>query len=140
MYKTNIMKKHTNNSVCQKYCILKCVLLAISNQLYFLRISKVWNMLQYGSVGRFQNQNKECHYIFINILFGFFCVFCHCKTCVFIIFNSFYEVSNFRNRILTSQKQQLMIRNCQQSCRFLSSRKFFTQEFFFLIFLFKPPW
>ena len=74
MYETKIMKSHEKNFARYKYFILKCFPLAISNQLYFLRLSKVWSMLHYGSVGRVQNQNKECHYIFINILFWHFFV------------------------------------------------------------------
>ena len=43
----------------------------------------------------------------------FYIVFHH-KICVVIIFVSFFdEVLNSRNRILTNQKQELVIRNCQ---------------------------
>ena len=48
----------------------------------------------------------------------------HYKICVFIIFISFFlsfffffdEVSNFRNRILTNQKRELVVSNCQLKC------------------------
>ena len=48
----------------------------------------------------------------------------HYKICVFIIFISFFlsfffffdEVSNFRNRILTNQKRELVVSNCQLNC------------------------
>ena len=43
----------------------------------------------------------------------------HHKICVFIIFISFFdEVSNFRNRILTKQKRELIVSNCQWNCMF----------------------
>ena len=39
------------------------------------------------------------------------------QKCVFIIFISFFdEWSNFRNRILTTQKPELVIRNCPWNC------------------------
>ena len=39
----------------------------------------------------------------------------HHKICVFIIFISFSDkVSNFRNRILTNQKRELVVPNCQR--------------------------
>ena len=51
--------------------------------------------------------------------FGFFFVVVvfHHKICVFIIFISFFdEVSNFRNSILTNQKRELVVSNCQWHC------------------------
>ena len=51
-------------------------------------------------------------YVFLYFL-ALFDVFHH-KVCVVIIFISFFDkVSNFHNRILTNQKQELVIRNCQ---------------------------
>ena len=56
------------------------------------------------------------------MLLNAFFVF-HYKICIFIIFISFFlssfffdEVSNFRNRILTSQKRELVVFNCQLNC------------------------
>ena len=74
--KTNVWNQDYEIT-CKKLCLLQVFyfevcFLAISNQLYFLRLSKVLSMLHYGSVGRVQNQNKECHYVFINILFWHF--------------------------------------------------------------------
>ena len=44
----------------------------------------------------------------------------HQKICVFIIFISFFdEVSNLR--ILTNQKPELLIRNCQCNCMLIST-------------------
>ena len=41
----------------------------------------------------------------------------HHKICVTIFFNSFLdEGSNFRYRILTNQKQKLVVENCQWKC------------------------
>ena len=56
-------------------------------------------------------QNKEY------VTWRHFFVFVYYEICVFIIFISFYgKVSNFCNRILTNQKQELMSRNCQWNC------------------------
>ena len=85
--------------------------LTISYHLCFLRISKVWGMLHNGSVGRVQS--KQCYFMFTYTFLVLFCLFSS-KNCVFIIFISFFdEVSSFRNRILTNQKPELVIRNCQ---------------------------
>ena len=46
--------------------VLKCVPLTISDQLYFLRLSKVWSMLHNGSVGN----KKMLHYVFIYFFFA----------------------------------------------------------------------
>ena len=92
----------------------ECVPLTISYQLYFLHISVVWSMLHHRSVG--QVQSKECCFMFRYTFLSFFVGF-HQKLYVFIIFISFfYEVSNFHNRILTKQKPELLIRNCQWNC------------------------
>ena len=47
--------------------------------------------------------------------FPYFVVVFHWKICIFIIFIFFFydKVSNFRNRILTNQKLELLKRNCQ---------------------------
>ena len=54
--------------------------------------------------------------------FGIFFFVFHHKICVFIIFISFSDkVSNFRNRILTNQKRELVVSNCQLNCMLMSS-------------------
>ena len=54
---------------------------------------------------------------FISLLGNFVCFFFHHKICVFIIFISFFnEVSNFRKRMLTNQKHELVVSNCQWNC------------------------
>ena len=75
--------------------------------LYFLRISKVWSKLHHGPVGQAQIKER-CS------LLTFFVVVFYQKNCVFIIFISFFfdKKSNFRYRILTNQKPELVIRNC----------------------------
>ena len=63
-----------------------------------------------GQWGEFKVSNAI---LCLHILFWYFFVFFHQKI-VFIIFISFFdEVSSFRNRILTNQKPELVIRNCQ---------------------------
>ena len=86
---------------------MKYVPLTVSYDLYFFRLSKVSSMLHEGSVGR--GQNKGCYFMFSCTFLEFFVVVVvlHHKICVFIIFIS---------SILTSQKQELVIRNCQWNC------------------------
>ena len=81
--------------------------------IYFLRLSKVWSISHHGSVGR---GHKKCYlmlflffitkFVFLSFLFLSF----------FLSFFFFDEVSNFRNRILTSQKRELVVSNCQLNC------------------------
>ena len=68
----------------------------ISDQLYFVRVSKVWSMLHDGSVEEFTTKNAT---LFLNTSIFFVL---YRNICVFIIFISFFdEVS----------KQGLVIRN-----------------------------
>ena len=54
-------------------------------------------------------------------IFGLFFVFLH-KIPVFIIFISFFEeTSNFRNRILTNQKYELLVSNFQRNCMLITN-------------------
>ena len=76
----------------------------------------------------------------------FFCFVFHYQICVYIILVSFFdEVSNFCNRILTNQKRELVVSNCQWNCIFtlltkancrpdfsaISASSFFSASFFF---------
>ena len=77
--------------------------------IYFLRLSKVWSMLHQGSVWLV---HKKCYLMLLSFMypFGFF-------LCAFIISISFFnKVSNFRNKILTNQKRELVVSNCQWNC------------------------
>ena len=81
--------------------------------IYFLRISNVWSILHHWSAGKVHKKMLLNAFFF----FFFFFFFFHHKIFVFIIFISFLdEVSNFRNRILTSQKHELVVSNCQWNC------------------------
>ena len=94
----------------------ECVSLTISFHLCFLCIFKFWSMLHHGSVG--QVQSKEYYFMFTYTFVTFFVVF-HQKICVFIIFISFSdELANCHNKILTSLKPGLMIKNCQWNIQF----------------------
>ena len=104
--------------------------MTVSNELYFLRVSKVWSLLIHGSVGRVRIKNLTYILTFI-YLFAFFF---HHKICVFIIFIFFLfdeiicvfiififffvfdEIQNSRNRILTNKKHKVMTRNGQWNC------------------------
>ena len=53
-----------------------------------------------------------------------FCCWFSLKVYVFFTFISFFEeASNFRNRILTNQKPELVIRNCRWNCMICSINK-----------------
>ena len=63
-------------------------------------------MLHHRSVWRFYE--KKCYLMLLCTLLAIFVVF-HPKICVFVILISFFDkVSNFRNRILTNQKRELV--------------------------------
>ena len=106
--------------------IKECFPLTTSDQLHFLLFFKVWSILHQGPVERVQN--KECYFMSSYAFLAFFfvvvvvvVVVLHFKSCVFIIFISFFdEVSNFRYVILTNQKQDSVIRNCQRNFMKLS--------------------
>ena len=74
-------------------------------------------MLHHGSVGRVQNR-EYCYSISTYFFFTFFVIF-RLKNVSFIVFIYFFEeVSNLCKRISTSQKQKLVIRNCQWNRKF----------------------
>ena len=76
--------------------------------LEYLKFEVFYMTSQWGRV-----PSKECYSIFTYIFWHFFVVF-HQKNCIFVIFISFFdEKSNFRNRILTNQRHELVIRNSQ---------------------------
>ena len=67
-----------------------------------------------GQWGGFRVKNAT---LCLQIHLGHLLLFLIKKNCLSIIFIScFDEVSNFPNRILTSQKAQLVIKNCQWNC------------------------
>ena len=77
---------------------------------YFLRHSKLWNISHHGSVRR---GHKKC-YLILFLFFIIKFVFLSFSFLSFFIF--FDEVPNFRNRILTNQKRELVVSNCQLNC------------------------
>ena len=57
------VKKDTfRNETMENFEDLECVSLTVSYHVYLIRTSKVWSMLDHGSVGQFQN--KECYFMF----------------------------------------------------------------------------
>ena len=55
--------------------------------------------------------------LYISIYFlGIFSLFFSKKIVSITFISFFYEVSNFRNRILTNQKQEYVIKKCQSNC------------------------
>ena len=100
------------------WCLYECVPLAIFYHLYFLHISKVSSMLyHHGSVG--QVHSKECYFIFTCTFLTFFCCFSSKNLCSYQFHFFFDEVSNFGSRILTNQKPEQVIKNCQWNCMLL---------------------
>ena len=96
--------------------VLKCVPLTISDQLYFLRLSKVWSMLHNGSVG-----NKKCCTMFSYTFFLHFCCFSPLNLC-FCHFNFFFWWSiKCPQRNISHWKWELIIRNCQLDCMLQSA-------------------
>ena len=72
-------------------------------------------MLHHGSVG--QGLSKKCYFVFECPLLNFVCYFLAKKLCFYHFHLFFFEIlSNFRNRIITNRKLELVIRNCQWNC------------------------
>ena len=111
----NFQKTFSNqNKKSTKTATLQCVPLTISDQLISvsLKFRACYITSQWGEF-RIKNDIMQLLYVFFTLSFDIFIVFHH-KICVVIIFVSFFdEVLNSRNRILTNQKQELVIRNCQ---------------------------
>ena len=105
----HLRKRISINLLC---FVLECVRLINWYQFTFFLHSKVWSMLRHGWVGRVHIKNDDTSWfclLFWNMLF-FIIKF------AFFIFNSFFDkASNFRNRILTNQKQELVVQNCQSN-------------------------
>ena len=102
--------------------LLKCSDLKLTSLLHwqfhithvFFRIFKVGACCITGQWGEFTINNAT---LCLHILFRqFFCLFVclfvfHQKVCIFIIFIYFFDkASNFRSRVLTNQKPELVIR------------------------------
>ena len=106
------------------YCILKSIFnpcflteripLRISHQLIFSPyLCSLKHVTSQVSCGEFRVKNSV---LCLHIGLAFYCCF-SLKICVFTIFIFFFDwVSNFCNRILTTQKPELVIRNCQPNC------------------------
>ena len=85
--------------------------------LYFsvsLKFGAFWVTDQWGQV-----QNKE-RYVMLSYTFLVFWQICDFIMFIFLI----DKVSNFRKRILTNPKKELMVRNCQWNCMSNSSYNF----------------
>ena len=100
--------------------ILSYVWVRSSNKMipiYFLRLSKVWRILHHRSVGWVHKKMllNACTFWHFLLFFIIKIVF------LSFLFVFFEEVSNFRNRILTNQKRELMVFDCQWNCMVLSA-------------------
>ena len=111
IYKTNYMYKKETNSVFHRHILV----------------------IYTFSWGEFKVKNATlCLHIFF---WHFFCCFSSKKICFYHFYFFFHEVSSFRNRILTNQKPELMIRNCQWNCM---QEKLITMDQFMSMVLGKP--
>ena len=107
-------------SIISKY--LRVCLFDKMSPIYFLCLSKVWSILHHGSV--WQVRKKMLLNAF-KYFFGCLLLFFIIKFVFFIIFISFSDkVSNYRNRILTNQKRELVVSNCQWNCLLRNQLKF----------------
>ena len=107
-------KKKDIKKKCLKALIHECACLTKWHQYIFSISLKFGACFITGQWGKFRVKNAT---ICLHILFWYFFVVFHHKICVFIIFISFFDkVSNFRNRISTNQKRELVVSNCQQNC------------------------
>ena len=89
---------------------------------HFLRICKVSTMFTWRVSGA-NSQQRMLRFIYIYFL-GIFLLF-FMKKIVFLSFSLpfFDEVLNLCNRILTNQKLEYVIRNCQWNCMFYTPWK-----------------
>ena len=110
-----VKQKWILNAIIRPIHFLECVRLTKLYHFIFLHLSKVWSMLHHGSVRRVKNKSTTLSF---HLLFWHFFVIFHHQNCGFIIFISFFdELSNFCNRILTKQKQEFVVQNCQWNCK-----------------------
>ena len=92
---------------------MECIPLTVSFDLYFFRHSQVFCMLHHCSQDEFTIRNAILYFHVLSWHF-FFVVLFHYKIFAFIVFIPFVDnVSNFRNKMLTNQKLDLMARQCQ---------------------------
>ena len=105
--------RHTSSLRSQGSPILMSVFVWQNEPIIFC-LSKVWNILHHGSVRQFK---KKCYSMLWCNFFGIFLLLfllLFVVKCVFLPFSFlFYKVSNFCNKILTSQKCELVVSNCQ---------------------------
>ena len=74
--------------------------MTISDQLYLLRLSKVWSMLHHGSAGRVQN--KASYVMFFRYFSGSFSLFSIIK----FVFSSLSVLSLMRHQVLAEISDQ----------------------------------
>ena len=108
-FKLNFFNNNVKGNVHEQVHSREGVPLTISYHPYLRRISKDCSMLYHGSMGRVQN-------FFTHTFQALFCCFSSKNLCFIIFISLFYEASNFCNRILTNQKLEQVIRNCQWNC------------------------
>ena len=82
--------------------IIRVCSLAISNNSYFLRISKVWNMLYHGLVARVQI--KECYFMFTYTFSTFLCCFLTKSSCFYHFHFFFWLQRDFNHNHLVRER------------------------------------
>ena len=109
------LKENGENPIISQY--IECVRLTKCHQYVFSVSSLV--SLKFGACyitgqcGEFRVKNAT---IGLHVLFSHFFVVFHHKICVFIIFLFMIKSQKFRSRILTNQKLELVVSNCQRNC------------------------
>ena len=76
----------------------------------------LWSLKHVTSGSVEQVLSKESYFMFLCTFLTFCCCFLSKKLCFYHFHCFFFEVSNFRSRILTNQESELVIRNCQWHC------------------------
>ena len=96
--------------------LTECVCLTKWYHFIFLRLSYVWSMLHYITDQWGEFKLNTLLYVFIYFFSTFLLFFIINFLILSFSFLFFDEVSNFRNRILTNQKHELVDSNCQWNC------------------------
>ena len=96
--------------------LTECVCLTKWYHFIFLRLSHVWSMLHYITDQWGEFKLNTLLYVFIYFFSTFLLFFIINFLVLSFSFLFFDEVSNFRNRILTNQKHELVVSNCQWNC------------------------
>lgn len=104
------IKRLTKRFFCRFNSLQVCSTENFLSPIFFC-LSEVWSMFCQGSVGKFRIKNATlCLHVLSSNFLLFFIIESVFLSFSFCFFN---EISNFRNRILNNQEQELVIKSCQ---------------------------